>query len=158
MTIKNESNKICSMTCCPAALLSLCTGLAPALGGLCRCWRRNRVFSWSRSSSCRSRRNDALCCVRGSEMSDVCQSCNCLCCSRPAETPLTAQHLTKPHSMLNKWTYISCNEPKTATYFVWVLHIMYGDKHLNKTDYQKKKRMQGLWYKWKQIWIRVCGL
>lgn len=101
-TVKHRQSKQKS-TCCPVALLSLCTALSLALGGLCRCWRRSRVSSWDRSSFCTSLQRADLCCAHGSEMSDVCPSCSCLCCCRPAVTPLTAQHLQEQqHSVLHR--------------------------------------------------------
>lgn len=91
---KSKQKCACFLTC-PAALLCRRTGLAPsrARGGLCRCWRRSRASSGSPSSCGTGLQGAALCCAHGSETSDVCQSCSCLCCCRPAATPLSAPHL-----------------------------------------------------------------
>lgn len=109
-------------TCCPVALLSLCSGLFLALGGLCRCWKRSTVSFGRLYFSCTSLKGDVLWGVRGSEMCDVCQSCCCLCCCRPAATLLSARYLkTQQHSVLHtrgtqSWDF-SCIRIKITSMF-----------------------------------------
>lgn len=77
------------LTCpvCPCPCCLVCSGLC--LGGLCRCWKKSMVFSWTLLlwSSCGTLNCVSPYCSHGIELrADACLSCSCPCCSRPGES------------------------------------------------------------------------